>query len=134
MENILVPIPSLEASPRTFACAQWFAGHAGSKISVLFAGGSHGPAPDPEELREEITKMAGIRSEELRSVLVCPEVANALHVTRAAKTEKADLIVIPANFFKGTSHFFQADPMDQLIHLAPCPILIVGNARSETAR
>jgi len=134
IENILVSLASLEEAQKVFACAHWFAEQAGSKISVLFVGGAHGPAPDPEELREEITKMAGLRSEELRAVLVCRQAPQAAHVAIAARAEKADLIVIPVDFFEGTSRFLQGDPMRRLLRIAPCPFLIVGNSQPDTAK
>lgn len=127
IENILAPITSLEKSRQVFQSARWFLDHTRAKISVLFFCADDGSDTSPRNLQEEIKKVAGIRCDEFRAVLTCREAPNALHVTNAAKAEKADLLIIPADLFKGCSHFYQADPMDKLIHSAPCSVLIVDS-------
>ena len=126
-ENILVPINSLATALPALNCARWFVEQAGSKLSLFFAASPDTASLSPEELQSEVTRMAGIRRDRFRAVVVSRGCARVATITQAARAEAADLIVIPAHFFKEAGHFFYANPMEQLTRQAPCPLLVVGD-------
>jgi len=133
IQSILVPISSLGGSSRTaLKSARWFAEHTGSIITILYGFAPGGSYLSPKELQDGFAKSAGINSTQLRAILVREGVSSYLQIRHAARNEAADLIIIPADFYKGPSHFWQADPMERLIRHPPCPLLIVGNDESRS--
>jgi len=130
IQRILVPINSLESGRAALRSARWFAEQSGANITVLHAAPPGDSAPSPQELLEKIISSAGIRSDQLRAVLIRADVTGYRPIREVAREEATDLIIIPAEFHWGSNHFWQTDLLERLIRHAPCPLLIVADDES----
>lgn len=105
----------------------WLACHFGSEITVLHAIPSGSSTTRPPEFQAEISIVTGFGSAQVRAIIVRQGVKDISPIISAARDEHADLIVIPANYYKQSVHFWQAGRMEELIHQAHCPVLIVDD-------
>lgn len=131
IRNILVPISSLTSSLMALKSACWFADKTGGKITILCNVPHDGSDLGPTELEDRIARTAGIQHGQFRAIMVRPGESSYMQVWNAARHGMADLIVIPADFYR-RHHTWQGDPMERLIRFPPCPVLVVKNDESHS--
>jgi nucleotide-binding universal stress UspA family protein len=127
IKYILVPTRPSKASIEALKYAGWLANQFGSKIIILHAVASGCSDVNPQEFQGDISRVTGIEPAQIRAILIRQGVDGFMPVITVAQDEQADLIVIPADFYKQPVHFFQTDMMEKLIHHATCPLFIVGD-------
>jgi nucleotide-binding universal stress UspA family protein len=127
IKNILVCADSSKSLLMALKYARVFAEHFQCKLTILYSTAADSSAANPQELPEEMTRVAGIKSRHLRATFVHQGGVSEAQITNAARKEAADLIIISADFASGPRHFFQESAIVKVIRHAPCPVLAVGN-------
>jgi len=139
MQTILVPVDLSEPSKRAlryaFALAQQF----GAKLILLYAVepvatpdfAYHPLMKEPDEIaaaaEENLKKLCvqeGIDSSWVEKVVVRSGVAHG-EITEAAKSLKADLIVIATHGHTGLKHVLLGSTAERVVRHAGCPVLVV---------
>lgn len=139
IRSILVPVDFSRASERALDYAASMAGSFGAKLILLNVVEPF-PTPDfaysPMALDDDV--IAAQAKEHLKKVQDRSGAAPALvekilvrhgspyaEITDAARTLKADLIVISTHGYTGLAHVFMGSTAERVVRHAPCPVLVV---------
>jgi nucleotide-binding universal stress UspA family protein len=126
VKNILAVVKPSESSAGVLKYAAWLASQFDCEITLFHAVPNGCTALSPRELQDEFARVTGQESVQIRAILVRPATSGFSPILEAACDEHADLVVLPADFYKEPLHFWQTNLMEKLIHHLRCPLLIVG--------
>lgn len=145
MKSVLVPIDFSPASEKALVYAQVLCKEFGAKLTVL-----HVVEPIPEVtarsamLVMESDKVVGRSKKHLEEVLHALGLGAGLvekalvrvgrsyfEITEAARTLKADLIVISTHGRTGLKHVLLGSTAERVVRYAPCPVLVIRPQQRE---
>ena len=140
LKAILVPIDFSESSLKALRYALPLAENFGAKITLIHV---VEPRISPEEmvlssdiveLRNVLVKDGWQKLKSLCHQTIKPAIASDTvvkvgrpyeEIVAAAKTHKADLIIIATRGYTGLKHFFIGSTAERVVRHAPCPVLTV---------
>lgn len=139
IRSILVPVDFSRASERALDYAASLAGPFGAKLILLNVVEPF-PTPDfaytpmaldndvivaqAKEHLEKVRIRSGLDPKLVGKILIRHGSPYA-EITDAARTSKADLIVISTHGYTGLAHVFMGSTAERVVRHAPCPVLVV---------
>lgn len=126
LPNILVATDSPESLRATLSHARLFVEQFGSKVMIVYIAEPADFLADPDALKTQATKLAGLNPWHIGAVLVLPKATSVRQIAEAARDEAADLMVISQNFHMGRSYFLRDNSLEEILRHAPCPVLVVS--------
>jgi len=127
MRNILVMTRPSKTSVEALKYAGWLALQFGCQITILHAIPRGCCTVGTQELQSEICRTTGIEPPQIRAIFIRQEVKGLSPILDAARDEHADLVVIPADFYKAPLRFWQMSMIEKLARHTRCPVLVAGN-------
>ena len=147
--NILVAIDFSEANPDVIATAIMLNNTHGGKLWVVYADDSAPYFHSPE--RKDVPGAATFDSRDIHADAALAEIRGQLshagifaefilldgpaaeNILEKAEEITADLIVIGAHRHGRLYHFLFGDTGEEIMHRAPCPVLVVPRKRGTTS-
>ncbi len=146
IKSILVPVDFSDPSKKALKYAAALAGQFGAKLSLLYVIEPLG-TPDfmrsfplimeGEEMEEtckaRLAKFAGQCAVKPKMVerMVVRRGRPFVEITDAARTLKADIIVISTHGYSGVTHAFMGSVTERVVRRATCPVLVVRENERE---
>jgi len=146
LTKILVPIDFSDCSKKALQYAVPFAKQFGATITLLhvvhvnYVGGPEFGAIDFQIPEADLRKSAEKQLTELASTEVQPQAAaetlvrtgqEVLEIVDAAQKLESDLIIISTHGRTGLKHVFMGSVAENVVRLAPCPVLVVREHEHE---
>lgn len=145
MRTILVPLDFSNTSAKALTYAIRMAEQFGSKIilvNVIEPIATPDLAYHPLMLESEESRAAARRAIEstarkarlpdsMLDRIVIRNGAPFVEITEAARTLKADLIIITTHGYTGLKHVFMGSTAERVVRHAPCPVLVVREKEHE---
>jgi len=146
LTKILVPIDFSDCSKKALQYAVPFAKQFGATITLLhvvhvnYVGGPEFGALDFPLSEIDLRKSAEQQLAELAATEVQPQTAAAtlvrigqevVEIVGAAKELESDLIIISTHGRTGLKHVFMGSVAENVVRLAPCPVLVVREHEHE---
>ncbi len=148
IQRILVPVDFSECSRKALRYAIPFATQFGASLTLLYvtqinyAAGEFGMVDTPlmeGQVREAAEKaMAKLLHEEIGNTVPASQQTRigrpASEIAEAAKELDADLIIISTHGHTGLKHMFLGSVTENVVRIAPCPVLVVREEEHEFLR
>lgn len=148
IHRILVPVDFSECSRKALRYAIPFATQFGASLTLLYvtqinyAAGEFGMVDTPlmeGQVREAAEKaMAKLLREEIGDTVPATQQTRlgrpASEIAAAAKEMDADLIIISTHGHTGLKHMFLGSVTENVVRIAPCPVLVVREEEHEFLR
>ena len=146
LTKILVPIDFSDCSKKALQYAVPFAKQFGATITLLhvvhvnYVGGPEVGALDFPLIEADLRKSAEKQLTELAATEVRQPAAaetlvrtglGVMEIVKAAKEMESDLIVISTHGRTGLKHVFMGSVAENVVRLAPCPVLVVREHEHE---
>ena len=145
IKTILVPLDFSNTSAKALAYAIRMADQFGSKVillNVIEPIATPDFAYHPLMLESEESRAAARRAIEsaarkarlpdsMLDRIVIRNGAPFVEITEAARTLKADLIIITTHGYTGLKHVFMGSTAERVVRHAPCPVLVVREKEHE---
>jgi nucleotide-binding universal stress UspA family protein len=146
LSKILVPIDFSDCSKKALQYAVPFARQFGATITLLhvvhvnYVGGPKVGALDFPLIEADLRKSAQKQLAEVEATEVQPQTATetlvrigpeVVEIVGAAKKLASDLIIISTHGRTGLEHVFMGSVAENVVRLAPCPVLVVREHEHE---
>src|SRR5580765_6603187 len=146
LTKILVPIDFSDCSKKALQYAVPFAKQFGATITLLhvvhvnYVGGPEFgaldfPLPEADFRKSAEKELAELAAEEVGEPVVAGTLVRTglevMEIVKAAKEMESDLIVISTHGRTGLKHVFMGSVAENVVRLAPCPVLVVREHEHE---
>src|SRR5262245_11257646 len=145
LKRILVPIDFSAGASRALQSAVPFARHFDARLCLLYVGQGYYLAPElgPFDLTAVETraradaagKLAALASEQVGKQIPVDVVVRtgppAVEIAGFAREHGADLIIMSTHGYTGLKHVWFGSVTENVVRLAPCPVLVVREQEHE---